>query len=521
MLALAVASATACGSTVPLADRSAGALQGQAPDLSSAPLAAGEVAPDESLGLTTGETPTGPAAEAGDDPSAPTAGVRGLAPGPRTSRQPVSAPSTGGRPAPTSGGQAAADIPERGRGWDASSIRIGVTTQQDAQAVAEGLGVNTLDTGDQAAVARAVAADLNARGGLFGRKIVIEVFDLESAGNDETQGQAACENFTQDKPVVAVYAMAAKGDVPSFRACLAKAKIPVFAGGVQAFDNKIFRDLDSYYHLMTFPSWNRFARPFLQRLVAQGYYTGWDTARGAPGPNPVKTGALCPDTSVGRRVGSLIAAASRSVGKPLSFQAYYAPDGTDISGLVLRFRSDGITHVLFCDAPLLVFAQQAESQRYRPRYGISSFNVPIVFLQGLAPNAQLAGSLGVGFAPTLDVDAQRDPGKAGPAGEAACRAVGERAGIRYERGKRLAQGILYDTCDVLALIVEAAKAAGSLTGTGIRDGVGVAGPKLVSAYTYASGLSATQRAHPAAIRDLAFATSCNCYGYRGGLVRLP
>jgi hypothetical protein len=272
---------------------------------------------------------------------------------------------------------------------------------------------------------------------------------------------------------------------------------------------------------MTFPSWTRFAGHFLDRLKAQQYYTGWNTTTGAPGPAPVKTAFLCGDTPIARRVGAVVRKESARVGFPLASEVYLAAGGTDASGAVLRLKSDGITHVLYCDLTLFAVAQQAESQHYRPRYGVSTFNTPVLFLQGLVSDSQLAGSVGVGFAPTLDVDAQHDLASGGPAGEAACRALAKRHGVTYSGSRRLAQGILYDTCDILALVVSAAKATNALDGTAVMRGIGLVGSQLRSAYTFTSGLSPSVRANPSSTRDLFFDGSCRCYQYRGGLTRLP
>ncbi len=409
-VALLLAGATACGSTVQVTETTAAQLSGSG--LGGA-VGTDATGPDPASDVG-GEIvlPGGDVGTAAGRPGAPvTTGVGGSGSGSTssgggsTAGRTTTNPGQSGAPA-GAGSTAAATVPSSGPGWDAKTVRIGVMTQQDVQKVAESFGVSSVDSGDQVADVTAITKELNRRGGLFGRTLVLDIYDIGSAGDPETQGQAACAHFTTDVRVVAVYAMALVGDTPSFRSCMLKAKLPVLAGGGQAFDDQVFAELQGYYGLMPFPSWSRFAGPFVDRLVAQQYYSGWDTTAGAPGAAPVKTGFLCPDTPIGRRVGALVRKESARVGHPLVRETYYAAGGGDASGYVLRFKADGITHVLFCDLGLFVFAQQAESQRYRPRYGVSTFNTPVLFLQGLVANAQLAGSVGVGWAP--------DPGR-GPA----------------------------------------------------------------------------------------------------------
>jgi hypothetical protein len=215
--------------------------------------------------------------------------------------------SASGSVTPGAGPSSAAGIPSKGPGWDAKTVYIGITTQQDVQTVAQAAGIKSVDSGNQKSDVEAVIKHYNSLGGLFGRTIKGVYFDVQTAGNADTQAQAACSAFTQDQRVIAVYAAALVADTPNFRQCLAKAHIPVLAGGAQAFDDRVFNELNGYYNLMPFPSWNRLAPAYVNRLVAQKYFSPWDDALGKPSAAaPVKTAFLCPDTPVGHRVGALM-----------------------------------------------------------------------------------------------------------------------------------------------------------------------------------------------------------------------
>jgi len=48
---------------------------------------------------------------------------------------------------------------------------------------------------------------------------------------------------------------------------------------------------------------------------------------------------------------------------------------------VLQFKGKGVTHVIASDATLLAFLLPASSQRYQPRYGITTYNAPATFLE--------------------------------------------------------------------------------------------------------------------------------------------
>ncbi|MCU1600087.1 MAG: hypothetical protein JWO22_796 [Frankiales bacterium] len=497
---------TACGSTVQTT--STGSAANGADGLGGATEASG-TGDGSNSGAGDAGTATGGAGTTG-------AGSTGGSASSSTGGGAASTTGTGGATGPI--GPASA-IPVTGPGWDAKTVTIGMTTQQDVQKVATSLGINSVDSGDQKGDAEAVIAGINAKGGLFGRKVKGLYFDVSTTGNADNQGQAACSFFTQDNHVIAVYAAALVADTPGFRACMSKAKVPVLAGGGQAFDDRVFAELGGYYDLMPFPSWTRFAPHFADRLVAQKYFDGWNTALGAPasGPTaaPTKVGFLCPDTPIGRRVGALVRRQLTRVGHAPVDETYYSTSNADVSGYVLKFKSDGISHVIMCDLGLFVFAEQAETQHYRPRYGVSTFNTPILFLQGVVPDAQLAGALGSGFDPTLDVDDAHDPGNAALPAAAACRATAAQHGVSYGPQRRFARGVLYDTCDILGLIVAAAGSVNGLDGPSIKRGIGLEGIGLRSGVTFASGLSPTVHAMPAATRDLGWVSSCSCFQYRG------
>ncbi|MCU1594181.1 MAG: hypothetical protein JWO12_1573 [Frankiales bacterium] len=509
------AALTACGSTVQVSSTGGGAGSTDTGlGTAGAPLADGSTGSDTVPGANGTTAGAGGSATSGSAPVGGSSSTSGS--GPVTGAGTTTGTSaSSGSSSPSATGMAA-----KGPGWDAKTVYIGITTQQDVQQVAQAAGVKSVDSGNQKADVEAMIKHYNSLGGLFGRQIKGVYFDVQTTGNADTQAQAACSAFTQDQRVIAVYAAALVADTPNFRQCLAKARIPVLAGGAQAFDDKVFNDLQGYYNLMPFPSWTRLAPAYVNRLVAQKYFTGWDTALGkASSSAPVKTGFLCPDTPVGRRVGALMNKEMKRAGYGFTDEVYYTSDGS-VSGYVLAFKADKVTHVIVCDLGLFVFAEQAESQHYRPRYGISTFNTPVLFLQGTVQPAQLAGSLGLGFIPTLDVDDAHDPSKQDFPSATACRDIAAKSNLSYTPDRRFARAVLYDTCDIVGLIVTGAKSAGSFLGPQLKQGIGVEGARLRSATTFVSGLSPTVHAMPSATRDIYYDGGCQCYQYRGATLRM-
>lgn len=492
---------TGCGTTVPVTQQvSAGG------STSGSTLAGDEPA---SAGL--GAVPAGP----GSPQAQPGRAVPG-APGAAISTTKPGRSITPGR---TPG---AAQVPLTGRGWTKDVVYVGVTTNQDVSTAANAVGVASLDSGDQKAEAEAAIAALNARGGLFGRRLVGIYLDIPTTQDSNTSAQAACSSFTQDNTVVAVVNGALENDNDNFRTCMAKAGVPVLALGGQPFDDKVFSDAKGYYGNVIAPSWNRLAPALVSALTDDGWFSGWDTNLGAPGTAAVKVGLLAQDNPRGRRVAALITRALAAKGHAPASTVYYASEGTSLQseGLtalqsaVTRFRSDGVTHVISADQFLVFFQSAAESQRYRPRYGVNSLNAPSTLMASTAPAAQMAGASGLGYVPSLDVDAAQEP----PMGEATafCRAAMRRAGLNYS-GKRFADGYSLAYCDALRLVVEAATAGGGLTGPQVLDGIERLGRSFSPASTFRSGLGRGARSLPGAGRVLRWTTGCGCFAYSGGL----
>lgn len=499
-LVLSAAALSSCGTTVAT---SAQTSDGVAPLTGTSSQAVAPPAPG-----------TGPSAV--DGPRAATS-----SPGERISSDPAGRPLPVQASAAARGGTRATAIPPTGRGWDRTRVWIGITTEKDVNTAASSLGIQSLDAGDQEGQARAAIAAINKAGGLFGRTVVPAFRDHSTSSlsaDADTEGAATCTHFTQDRPVIAVLNPVSLLDRPSFRSCFAKHRLPLLSISVQAIDDRVLRDLGGYVYASVVPTYDRLAPVLAARLQAQRYFTGWNTTTGEPSSSaPVKVGLVVYDDEVGARVEQIMTKALAAVG--------HRPDATfrylrsnDLSSAVLRFRQAGVTHVLGTDAKTLYFLIQADSQGYLPRYGVSSYLAPQAFLESTAPDRQLRGAIGVGFAPSLDVSEAQDPGDTNP-GERTCRAVMAAGGQSFS-GKRFAEAVGFAFCDGIGLMARAAVAGGGFDGGQLSRGVAAVGPGFPTAFTFASALTGTVRAMPGAARDLRYDTACLCFRYAGGSYRL-
>jgi hypothetical protein len=419
---------------------------------------------------------------------------------------PATVPATPGGPIPTSG-----------PGWDAHNIYVGVMTENDAATVSKGLGLVDINPGNQEADATAIAGSINKAGGLYGRTLVPEFYNestFSMLANPDSQAAAACSHFTEDRPVVALINALTIIDTPTFRSCFASHHVPLFDGSEQPTDTAALAQLGGDVVSMLSPSYTDVAPTLVDRLKAEGYFGGWNTANGTSGSAPVKVGILTPNDPTGAEAAKLLSTALTSTGYPpadvFSFSASGAGSGTEASA-VLQFKTRGITHVIGTGLNSYLFMIAAQSQNYHPRYGVSTFNAPGILLQGSVNKAQLSGALGIGTEPTVDVDAAHDPGFVS-AGERSClrtlRAAGQDFGSH-----RFPEAVGLFSCDVFGLLRDSALASDGLNAAAIIHGVALVGPRFVPAETFTSGLGPGRFALAGSARDLGFSTQCECFRY--------
>src|SRR5206468_2005973 len=139
----------------------------------------------------------------------------------------------GGARAGGGGGAGTAALPPTGRGFEATHDYIGFPTETGASGAAHSLGLTGLDFGDQVGHITAAVALANSRGGILGLTIVPVFHDIKTAKlltDPETQAQATCTAFTEDRTVLAVVNLVAGTDRPTFYQCLKAHGTPVVTG---------------------------------------------------------------------------------------------------------------------------------------------------------------------------------------------------------------------------------------------------------------------------------------------------
>lgn len=500
--------AAGCGTTVPLSEisRSAsdqpagsatgsGTANGTASGGSGQAVNGGGVASPPGRGATKpGASPAASAATGRDTPAATTS-RSGVAPG--------SSPT----------GSSSAEFPAQGQGWDAKHVYVGITTASDASNTLHTLGI-AIDPGDEIADANAIVADLNRRGGIFGRQVVLIDKDDHSAdvvANPAAAGQSDCLYFTQDHPVIDVVNTDAALDSDTFRSCFAHAHMPLVSLTTSPFDDQSTQSLAPYFYNALSVSWSRLTPVLMTRLQAQNYFSGWNTVTGSPvNAGKTKVGVLYGNDPSSIRDGGALLAALQKAGYATDYFEYTNAE-QDAQSAVLRFEQDAVTHVIGIDSAQFFFMTAARSQHYLPRYGITTYNGPQALLQANGDPAQLAGAVGLGWYPSLDTDQAHDPGP-GPGTKECLQALA--AGGQTFTG-RFAEAFGLAVCDGIHLAAFGAQAGGGLSPAAVRAGIVRLGAHFPAGGPFASGLSSTNFGLPGTGRDLVWDSNCSCFTYRG------
>jgi ABC-type branched-subunit amino acid transport system substrate-binding protein len=297
---------------------------------------------------------------------------------------------------------------------------LGLIYLKNADAQQAALGNTAVTTGDTRTMMQIRVDDLNAHGGIGGRKVV-PVYHGIDATSTQTAAQvaeAACADFTQDHHVFATVG----SSNPDFLTCMRKAGSVAVLGG-----NSLVGETSAQYmqHPADFDvislSIDRLAADLVPVLVRTHYFDPWNTASGAPGVGKARVGIIVPDRPEFHSGVAVLLAALKSAGITVAAQdvAYFTwPQSTgedaqavaDIQAYVLKFRANGVTHVLPLEQNAMVFfGAAADKQGYRPRYGLNSATAAQQYVGSLLPASQLNGAVGLGFFPNTDLSSADNP----------------------------------------------------------------------------------------------------------------
>lgn len=480
---LLAATLSACGSTVPVSSSGAGG-----------PLQTGDLTSPGSGGTAATASPG----------AATTMQDRGLSADPGRGAPPGSTPSRalGGGTSQVSGGRST-----YARGVTATQVLIGYSTSKALNGFAGSLGLKGVDAGDTQAQVQAVVNDLNAHGGLLGRKIVLKPYDVSTSSNT----QAMCTAWTQDTPVFAVVDAVNVGAPAlddTLAACLNKASVPLLTGSPLV--SRLAYDRYPFLIAPGHAESERYMTGLVSRLLQDRFFVGWNATLGAPGNAPVKIGVNSFDTPGDQSRVTALVRALRTAGYT---DIVVVKHPQDVSGLpastqnaVLRFKSEGVTHVFGAS---VLFYQDAESQGFRPRYAVDDTANTVQLMAQNAPKSQLHGSLGAGYLPMSEDDNYTSTNAAAKN----CLRIMRDAGIDITN--RFAVTYMLGICDRFWILARAVAASGTLTPAGVLLGLGRLPAALDSAATYAMTLSQARHDGAFRLRGFAYVDNCSCFRLTG------
>jgi hypothetical protein len=439
--------------------------------------------------------------------------------------------STGG--GPTGGGSTGGGSGSRPVGVSARQIEIGIPYAYNGTQANQAAGANGITQGDEQGEAQALINQINASGGILGHKLV-PVWFPENALTTETTDQIAqseCQEFEQDHHVFAIF----DGGTQIIEQCAQQ------AGAVEVNDDLSFSVARTF---ATYPSYfevsmmdlNRIVLNEAQALQAQSYFAAWNATLGQADTSPgaaAKVGIITyDDPDFQYAVNDVLVPELRRLGHaPSSADVIYVTEpqsnsdlGTlsaETSNAILKFRQDGVEHVLIVDATGLItleFLNDAQSQHYYPRYGWSSQNGPEALESpGDVPAAQMTGSMGIGWIPALDLSSADNPdnGPYSNPARRACIALMTKDG--YSFSDTNAESVALALCAQFAFLQAAIKAGGPV----IDQAHFIAGADQLGGWsgagdTFGNFIGSAQHDGAAYYRYYQWVPSCSCMRYTSG-----
>lgn len=399
-------------------------------------------------------------------------------------------------------------VPGLTQGITDTTIKIGIPVLANAEAAAGLLGAANIRPGDNKLESKALVDEINKAGGIHGRKIEVEYFDVDfgNPSNLEANVLAACNHFADDVKVFAILMVINPPN--SFISCAAQKGVIILNGSLGSPDDQFLAANAPWYYTPTLVSQSRIWGPLLDSVGKRGVIKPGDK---------VAVFALdkLPYTRVAEQV---VMPALKSRGYQVAAYERIATEAS-IQNAVLRFRQSGATHVLFVQESGvgdLLFLRQAEAQKYRPTYLMNSYDAMGYLLEGNVANEQIQGVQGIGWAPITDVKPDKSP--LTPQ-ERRCFDVFTKAGeAQSKRQDYLTAEFMCDLVESFAAIVRSA------------------GPQL-STVTFRSGYHAAGSSYPpivpfsvdwskradgvSSFRPVGYVQSCGCLEYLGPPEPLP
>lgn len=474
----------ACGTTVPAAQQQLGGSSGLG--------TSGDLTATTSGGTATGGT-TGTALGGSTGGSASSLGTG-------TGSTAVPGTATGAAPSTSSGSAPVAGV------TDKTPVRVGFELIRGGNAAISAAFGTPVNFGDGKLEVTAIVDDINAHGGLNGRKILPFFASWDVASKDAGR-EATCRSLAEDSKVT--FMITVINLAQPFISCAAKHGIPVINSSLGAGDLTIYQQYGSF---LFSPGMMNLDREL--RLVLE-------TAHSAR--------RISPSTKVGVIVDSVEDPQYQRVYKrtvdPLltrygvPHESFAVQQQSDVSAAVLRFSTDGVK-VVFWVAPSgvieILFMQTAEQQRYRPDYGMGDSS-STWFVGSTAPPEQVKHIFGVGSLPLANIDSRQYPTT--PREKACLDLIRKKGENNGERHSSITATVYCEAIYAFQAVAE--RVSGRLTPASFRSAYAGVGTGYAPVTTFRTDFANGRHDNASAYRLMAYRDSCTCVTYTSGVLPLP
>ncbi len=365
------------------------------------------------------------------------------------------------------------------------------------------------EPGDTRRYHQAVLDDVNSRGGVLGRKLVAVFKEISASQDVAVSQQAVCESFTKDNKVFAIFF---RGEL--IYECAKKAGIIAWGTGASG---PVFARYPNFFAPASI-RFERLASVTVKALVQAGWHKPepkWPTG---------KIGLMSWDSAEYRfamekgwlpalREAGLEATDVRYIAIPQDLGSI-ANSGSAVSSAVLAFGDQGIDHVLINDGPAGIFAsngltfqflQNAESQRFFPRYGFNTNNAPDF---DSYPQTQLAGMLAIDSSST---EPAHDEGIAPNAQRVRCFEIMQKRGLPV--GQDQTQSVALAACEYAWFTKAIVERSRSTVLADVIAGGEALGTSYRSPMTFGTKLGPGLHDGTQLFRNLKFDDACTCLKY--------
>ena len=403
-----------------------------------------------------------------------------------------------------------------GPGVTATTIYTGEIYDPDAAAADQALGASGINPGDTKAETEALLKYINAHGGIAHRKVV-PVWYKESANDaSSTTDQRACATWTQDNKSFLLLS-----GQPILDQCAAsEGAVGVNSGVIAAENAQIHQKYPADVNL-TGAGLDTSMTATINGLAKQGYFANgakvgiatWDAPEYAWSIQHAAVPALA---AVGQRNVPV-----KYIHVPQSY-GDLGSTSASVQNAVLSFQTQHIDHVLLFDglaginnSGILVieWMNQAESQQYRPRYGLNStsgFNA----LNGDVPQAQQANSVGVGWLPFLEAEESDWGPSHWSAQTKLCLKIMADAGqAATNNNQRAIQIGLCDRYFFFKRVLDPVK--GPLNQATAMAAINAIGGSYHPGTTFGIFVDRNHHSAVTQVRNVVYVGSCQCYRYSG------